>query len=114
MDKTNYRCIVSEGVCGDTSVNGLLLVSAQIGINTQKFNPLFSVFPNPSHGIITIEAATGLMGSDYYLYNTVGTLVLSGKIKSETTRLDIGQLAKGIYMLRVGGENQPGIKVIKE
>jgi hypothetical protein len=62
-------------------------------INTDKN---FSVFPNPSNGIINIETNSNL--AKYNIYNTVGALVKSGSVANQ---LDITSLKKGTYVIRL-------------
>lgn len=55
------------------------------------------VFPNPSHGVIQIQAASEMRLAE--VFNLNGTKLRSGKINSET--IDLRSLPKGIYLLRL-------------
>lgn len=59
------------------------------------------VFPNPSHGVIQIRAATEIRLFEVFSLN--GTKLRSGKMNSET--IELRSLPKGIYLLRLTDKN---------
>ena len=50
----------------------------------------------------------------YNVYNNTGKLVLTGKINSENTVIELGNLSGGIYLFSVGENLKQTFKVIKE
>ena len=109
-----FRCIISSGSCTDTSNVAVLTVINNVGINEFTQDNLFSVYPNPANSHINVKADVTLLGSDYTVYDNTGKLVLSGKINSENTVIELGNLSGGIYMFNVGGNLKQTFKVIKE
>ena len=75
---------------------------------------LFSVYPNPANSQINVKADAKLFGSVYTIYDNTGKLVLSGKINSANTIIELGNLSGGIYMFSVGENLKQTFKVIKE
>ena len=73
-----------------------------------------SVFPNPAENKINVKADATLVGSVYTVYDNTGKVVLSGKINSENTVIELGNLSGGIYMFSVGENMKQTFKVIKE
>jgi uncharacterized delta-60 repeat protein len=74
-----------------------------------------SLYPNPTNDIINIE--TGV--NDTYqicIYNLAGKSFLQRKERGNKFQLDIKELPKGIYMLRLTGinNNSSSIKLIKQ
>ena len=55
-----------------------------------------------------------MLGLTYTIINQVGQKVLSGKLISQTTVVDINQLATGIYLFQIGEFNKQKFKVIKK
>jgi hypothetical protein len=55
-----------------------------------------------------------LLGSVYTVYDNTGKLVLTGKINTENTSFDLGNLSAGLYLFRMGENFTQTIKVIKE
>ena len=109
-----FRCIVSSGSCTDTSAVAVLTVINNVGINEVSQSNLFSVYPNPANGQINVMADAKLLGSVYNVYDNVGKIVLSGKINSENTVINLGNLLGGIYLFSVGENLKQTFKVIKE
>jgi hypothetical protein len=109
-----FRCIVSSGSCTDTSAVAVLTVVNNTGINEVSPSNLFSVYPNPANGQINVMADAKLLGSVYNVYDKVGKVVLFGKINSENTVIDLGNLSGGIYLFSIGDNLKQTFKVIKE
>ena len=91
-----------------------LFNSSNVGINEVSQSNLFSVYPNPAKSQINLKADAKLLGSVFSIYDNTGKLVLSGKINSENTVIELGNLSGGIYMFNVGGNLKQTFKVIKE
>jgi hypothetical protein len=109
-----FRCIISSGSCTDTSNVAVLTVNNNVGINEFTQDNLFSVYPNPAHSQINVKADTKLLGSIFTVYDNTGKVVLSGKIISENTTIELGNLSGGIYLFSVGENLKQTFKVIKE
>ena len=82
--------------------------------NISQNQSLFTVYPNPAKSQITVKVAALLLGSDYIIYDYTGKSVLSGKIISEDSLIELGNLSGGIYLLSVGENMNKTFKVIKE
>jgi Concanavalin A-like lectin/glucanases superfamily/Secretion system C-terminal sorting domain len=109
-----FRCIVSSGSCSDTSAVAILTVLNNTGINEVSQSNLFSVYPNPANSQINVKADAKLLGSVYNIYDNVGKVVLSGKINSENTVIELGNLSGSIYLFSIGENLKQTFKVIKE
>ena len=109
-----FRCVISLGSCADTSNAVVLTVINNISINEFSQSNLFSVYPNPASTEINVKADASLLGSVYTVYDNTGKLVLTGKINSENTTIELGNLSGGIYLFSVGENLKQTFKVIKE
>ncbi len=109
-----FRCIVSIGSCSDTSNVAGLTVNNNVGINETSQDNLFSVFPNPAQSLLNIKADSKLIGEVYTIYDNTGRVVLTGKVNSQNTTIELGNLSGGIYMFCVGENMNQTVKVIKE
>jgi Tfp pilus assembly protein PilZ len=83
-------------------------------VNEISQDNLFSVFPNPAQSVINIKAGSKLIGEVYTIYDNTGRVVLSGKLNTESTTIELGNLSGGIYMFSVGENMKQTFKVIKE
>jgi hypothetical protein len=84
-----------------------------VGINEISSND-FSIFPNPAQSVINLRADIKLLGSAYVVYDNIGKVILKGKITSEITIIELGNLSGGIYLLSVGENLKQSFKIIKE
>ena len=109
-----FRCIISSGSCSDTSNVAVLMVNNNVGINETSQDNLFSVFPNPAQSVINVKADSKLIGEIYTIYDNTGKVVLTGKLNSQNTTIELGTLSGGIYMFSVGENMNQTFKVIKE
>ena len=68
-----------------------------------------NVYPNPTQGEVTLEGE----GIDHVrIVNMYGQTVYDAKAEGEQIRIDLSNLAKGIYMMHVGTENGQVVKQI--
>ena len=90
-----------------------LYTSSTLGINEVSQSNLFLVYPNPANSQINLKADSKLLGYDYNVYDNIGQMVLSGKINSENTVIDLGNLSGGVYLFSIGENFKQSIKIIK-
>lgn len=109
-----FRCIVTSGSCTDTSNIAFLTVNNNVGINETNQGNFFSVFPNPAQSIINVKTDSKLIGSVYSIFDNNGRVVQVGKINSENTTIELGNLSSGIYMFSIGENMKQNFRVIKE
>jgi hypothetical protein len=103
--------ITNEFGCGNTG--DPYEVDLTNSINETQ-TQLFEVYPNPANSQINVKADAKLLGSIYTVYDNTGKVVLSGKINSENTVIELGKLSGGIYLFSAGENLQQTFKVIKE
>ena len=78
-------------------------------------NDLVTIFPVPSSNLITLKTHVDLPGSNYTITDPLGRVLLTGEIKSETSVINISDLAKGIYFIDVEINNEHlQRKILKE
>jgi uncharacterized protein (TIGR02145 family) len=85
-----------------------------VGLNEISIQSNFSIYPNPAQNFINIKADTKLIGENYIIYDNLGKSVLSGKITSENTSVELGNLSAGIYLFSIGENIKQTFKVVKE
>ena len=85
-----------------------------LNIDDIQLNSLIDAYPNPAIEKITVKANNSLIGSKYNIFDQSGRILLTGKIMSETTSIDISNLDTGIYMFQVDALSKQSIKVIKK
>lgn len=85
-----------------------------VGLNDLTDEHLFSIYPNPTHSTVYVQAMAKLIGASYVVYDNEGKSVLTGKITDEITNIDLGNLPGGFYLFSIGENMKQSFKVIKE
>ena len=102
-----------QAVCDEDNISdwteGEVFVPVTIGNNELDAN----VYPNPTTGVVNIEGAT--LNADIAVFDMFGKQLMTGKVASERTELDLSGLASGIYIIRIANADAVStIKVVKE
>jgi len=81
---------------------GALSNCVTVGIDDAVVADGFSVYPNPSNGIVSIGLAEGALtdNAEVSVYDALGQMVLQRSINGTSTKLDLTDLA-GIYLIEV-------------
>lgn len=75
-----------------------------------NFGKEFKLFPNPAKDFITLKMPTQSNGSTIEIYNILGNNIKSLKMTNDTFKIDISDLANGIYLIRLRTDNGIAIK----
>ena len=114
-DAGNYndRNNLLGGFSQDTTLN-LQFGSCTDPTNVNQIESDFSIYPNPSNGIINVQAAERI--NTVNVYNMIGNLVMVRNISNTQTTLDIEKLTNGIYFIELNFDNGSIInsKIIKK
>jgi len=97
--------------------NDTCLLSFPSTSGQTNFNPAkekISIGPNPISNHINIDVDDDFMGKGYQVTNSLGQVVMNGKIYSKSTKIEMGQVARGMYLFSIGGEKRNTFKIVKE
>lgn len=108
-----FRCIISSGSCSDTSNVAILTVNNNVSINEQTQHNLFTVYPNPAKNKINLYTSTLIIGESYSVLDITGRIILTGKIISENTEIDLTEYNEGIYILKITEQFDQYFRIIK-
>jgi hypothetical protein len=73
-----------------------------IGVE-ENVSQRINTWPNPTSENLNITVSEAYIGETYSLYNNMGQLILTNKIQSTQTTLDVSNLSKGAYTLAIKG-----------
>jgi hypothetical protein len=107
-----FRCIVTDGNCKDTSDVATLKVGPNSIENVQS-EKRFTIYPNPTNGVLNIISKGNLINKEYTITNQFGQTVLKGLIKGENTKVNIESLSNGVYYINITGFPRQALKVLK-
>jgi hypothetical protein len=71
------------------------------------------VFPNPASDIISVKISPLLLGQNYKITDQLGRIILTDKLQSEITRIDLNEFPFGIYFLAIGENKLQIFKIVK-
>jgi hypothetical protein len=112
----SHQTVSGNSVYYDAFLVKFNAVTVGINENIQE-NPnenLFTLYPNPTRGLVNVKIDPKLIGSGYRVNDNTGKVILSGKIYTENTSIDMGNLSAGIYLFSVGENVKQMLKVVKE
>ncbi len=89
VSKSNYYRIRAVDFNGTETLSKIVFIK-----NAQK-NTAFNIYPNPAHDFLDLSDIGAAMGVESKIFDQTGLL----KIKSNETRIPIGDLPSGIYFI---------------
>ena len=75
-----------------------------LGINNIKIDE-FVLYPNPVKDFLNVKADSNLVNQLYSIIDNLGRVVLNGKLNEVDTTINVEQLSKGIYYLKISGNS---------
>jgi hypothetical protein len=111
--KTGFSCYGE--ICHLLYLDDLTLSSTPLAVqNISSDDLVISAYPNPTSDLINLKANTKLLGSIFNIYDNTGRVMMSGKIASENTTVNLNNFSDGVYLFRVGEHLKQTFKIIKE
>ena len=82
-------------------------------LNTEEFETSsIKLYPNPVVSILNVKTENNLINQPYTIIDGLGRVVINGNLNEVGTTINVEQLTKGIYYLKVYGNN--AYKFVKE
>ncbi len=103
-DESGYRCLTSIKYYKDTTVSVWKI----------KENPIdFSIYPNPASNFIkiSIENEAGLLPREVQILDLLGLVVTKLELNDGNNRIDISNLPRGTYFIKVGDKVEKFVKM---
>lgn len=111
--ETGFSCYGE--ICHLLYLDDLTLSGTPLAVQNISSDVLvISAYPNPTSTLINFKADTKLLGSVFTIYDNTGRLLMSGKINSEKTTVNLSNFSDGVYLFRVGENLKQTFKIIKE
>jgi hypothetical protein len=108
----NYAVEITFGSCIDTSACENVNT---VGIENSKFNTQnFSIYPNPTKGIFTIDLGDVNENTSITVYDMLGKVIVSKTsiTTTTTTQIDLTGNEKGIYFINIQSDNEKTVRKI--
>ena len=91
------------------SIRGATALSVSLGVYENNLLS-FEMYPNPVSDVLNIQLPTGTEKAEVGVFDYTGRLVSSKTISSNDTAIDVQQISKGIYMIRVATNIKIGVQ----
>ena len=88
---------------------GFTTLSVTLGISENKLLS-FEMYPNPVSDVLNIQLPSGTDKAEVGVYDYTGRLVSSKTISSNDSTLDVQNISKGIYIIRVTTNSKIGVQ----
>ena len=88
---------------------GFTTLSVTLGISENKLLS-FEMYPNPVSDVLNIQLPTGTDEAEVGVYDYTGRLVSIKTISSNDSTLDVQNISKGIYIIRVATNSKIGVQ----
>ena len=88
------------------------LYNSTLSISSDTYNYSINIYPNPVVSTLNIKTDTNLINQPYSIIDNLGRVVLNGKLNEVESIINVEQLSKGIYYLKIAGNS--ATKFIKE
>lgn len=117
---TSFLCERHNGNYSISSIcprNESDLTNAEIIIinNKENANNGFSIFPNPTNGIIYIENTINSNNTDYIINDVCGKTIAQGKLNAEQNMISLQEMPDGMYIISIqSGNDLHKFKIIKQ
>lgn len=102
----SYSLVMTNSVgCSDTS--NVVLVFNLENDSWEVFEESFTVYPNPSEGLITLRLTNPLIQSaQFLLCDIAGKSVYSGWLNEAEQQVDVSHLPAGVYTITFSADNR--------
>ena len=75
----------------------------------------FSIYPNPTSGLITVNLGSSNNSVSYTITTIDGKIVETGKTSNNLIDIDLGNESKGVYFINIHQEGSENVfKVVKQ
>ena len=88
---------------------GFTTLSVTLGISENKLLS-FEMYPNPVSDVLNIQLPTGTDKAEVGVYDYTGRLVSTKTVSSNDSTLDVQNISKGIYIIRVTTNSKIGVQ----
>ena len=71
-----------------------------------EINNPFTLYPNPNKGNFNLKVEKELVGKNYQIFDMKGSVVIQSRITSILSNIELKQVNKGVYFIKIEGVNK--------
>ena len=87
---------------------------ATVDVSENSLAAPLELYPNPASSILNVVVDSENLNSAYSIFDNTGRVVLTGKLQSEVTSIQLGDLPSGVYTISIGDEIRQTFQVNRE
>ena len=87
---------------------------ATVDISENSLAAPLELYPNPASSILNVVVDIENLNSAYSIFDNTGRVALTGKLQSEVTSIQLGDLPSGVYTISIGDEIRQTFQVNRE
>lgn len=113
MTNTQYRCLASYPECTEQSSTVTLNVTpgtAVAGISSSNIK----LYPNPAEALLYLDYPDFSEAVEVQILSSTGQVVQRIQLNSPLQRIDIKNLAPGLYLVRLESQSGPALRFFKQ
>ena len=106
LTNSQYRCIISDGLCSDTSEFVVLIVNSTVNIRDNIISKKnINIAPNPAESYFYITLKEECSNCILEINSIEGKIATTEKIKSKNQKINIESIKPGIYFLKISNQD---------
>ena len=110
-ERTATIVFTSTGGAGTAATQTLVITQeAKTTLSTHTKESLFTLYPNPTEGNLTVEGVTGHL--QVYIHDLVGREVMTYSLTPSNKTIDVSNLPSGMYAITIQGEDKTWTEVL--
>ena len=110
-ERTATIVFTSTGGAGTAATQTLVITQeAKTTLSTHTKESLFTLYPNPTEGKLTVEGVTGHL--QVYIHDLVGREVMTYSLTPSKKTIDVSNLPSGMYAITIQGEDKTWTEVL--
>ena len=87
---------------------------ATVDVSENSLAAPLELYPNPASSILNVVVDIENLNSAYSIFDNTGRVALTGKLQSEVTSIQLGDLPSGVYTISIGDEIRQTFQVNRE
>ena len=109
-ERTATIIFTSTGGVGTATQTLVITQEAKTTLSAHTKESLFTLYPNPTEGNLTVEGVTGHL--QVYVHDLVGREVMTYSLTPSKKTLDVSNLPSGMYAITIQGEDKTWTEVL--
>ena len=109
-ERTATIIFTSTGGVGTATQTLVITQEAKTTLSAHTKESLFTLYPNPTEGNLTVEGVTGNL--QVYVHDLVGREVMTYSLTPSKKTLDVSNLPSGMYAITIQGEDKTWTEVL--